>query len=159
MARLKPASSRCGGVHVTVRAKVAAPIHQAWTKLADLQALSKWAPDVADSHADPLRVGARRVAVLKERTYGKTALVETVKALYPHGFTYDIEGGIGPLEAIETTWRLEAGDGGADGCVAVVHSRVVLAKRVRWMTPLVKLSWRIQMQALVRAFAAYASNP
>lgn len=144
-------------MHVTVRARVDAPIHQAWTKLADLQALADWAPDVAESHADRLRVGARRVAVLKEPAHGKTERVETVKALYPHGFSYDIEGGIGPLEAIETTWRLEAADG--DGCIAVVHSRVVLAKRVRWMTPLVRLSWGLRMKQLARAFAAYASNP
>lgn len=140
-------------MHVTVRVKVDAPVHQAWTKLADLKALSQWAPDVASSRSDPLRVGARRVAVLKEPAYGKAELVETVKALGPHSFTYDIEGGIGPLEAIETTWRLEAR---GDKAVVTIDSEVQLARRLRLVTPLVKLSWRRQMKVLAKAFAAYA---
>ena len=142
------------GVHVTVRVKVDAPVHQAWTKLADLKALSQWAPDVASSRSDPLRVGARRIAVLKQPAYGKTELVETVKALAPHSFTYDIEGGIGPLEAIETTWRLEAR---GEGSVVTIESEVQLARKLRLVTPLVKLTWRRQMKALAKGFARYAS--
>ncbi len=141
---------------VTVRVKVKAPIHQAWPKLADLAALSKWAPDVAASKAETLRLGARRTATLKEPAYGKAKLVETVNALRPQGFTYDIEGGIGPLEEIVTSWDLEPK---GDACVAVVSSELVLARKLRFVKPLVRLSWRRQLKALAKGFAKYAAGP
>jgi hypothetical protein len=141
---------------VTVRRKVKAPIHQAWPKLADLAALSKWAPDVPECKAENLRLGARRIATLKERTYGKDKLVETVNALRPQGFTYDIEGGIGPLEEIVTSWDLEQK---GDTCVVVVSSELTLAPKLRFVKPLVYLSWRRTLNALAKGFAKYAASP
>lgn len=155
MATLKPARRHSAAMQTAVRVAVDAPIHQAWTKLADLGALAKWAPDVASSRSDKLRLGARRVAVLKAPAYGKAELVETVKVLEPHGFTYDIEGGIGPLEAIETTWRLEPK---GDRCVVVVSSTVQLARRLRPVALLAKLSWRRQLKALAKGFKRYAEQ-
>ncbi|MEA3135962.1 MAG: Polyketide cyclase / dehydrase and lipid transport [Thermoplasmata archaeon] len=143
-------------VKVTVRRKVKAPIHQAWPKLADLAALPKWAPDVASCKAETLRLGARRVATLKEPAYGKDKLVETVNALRPQGFTYDIEGGIGPLETILTSWDLEPK---GDDCVVKVTSEVKLAGKLRFAKPLVWLSWRRQVAALANGFAKYAAAP
>ena len=139
---------------VTVRRKVKAPVHQAWPKLADLGALPKWAPDVSSCKAENLRLGARRIATLKEPAYGKDKLVETVNALRPQGFTYDIEGGIGPLEEIVTSWDLEAK---GDACVVKVTSEVKLARRLRFVKPLAWLSWRRQVAALAKGFARYAS--
>lgn len=141
---------------VTVRRKVKAPVHQAWPKLADLGALHKWAPDVAATKAETLRLGARRIATLKEPTYGKGELVETVNALRPQGFTYDIEGGIGPLEEIVTSWDLE-GDG--EGCTVKATSEVRLARKLRFVKPLAWLSWRRQLSALAKGFAKYAATP
>lgn len=143
-------------VKVTVRRKVKVPIHQAWPKLADLGALARWAPDVVACKAETLRLGARRIATLKEPTNGKDRLVETVNALRPQGFTYDIEGGIGPLEEIVTSWDLEAN---GDACVVKVTSEVTLARRLRLVKPLAWLSWRRQVAALARGFAKYAANP
>lgn len=143
-------------MHVQVRAKVHAPIHQAWPKLADLAALSKWAPDVASCRAETLRLGARRIAVLKEPAYGKDRLVETVNALRPQGFTYDIEGGIGPMSAIVTSWDLEAN---GDACVVVVGSDVELSGKLRYAKPLAWLAWRRQLKTLAKAFAKYAAAP
>jgi hypothetical protein len=143
-------------VKVTVRRKVKAPVHQAWPKLADLAALSKWAPDVVACKAETLRLGARRIATLKEPAYGKDALVETVNALRPQGFTYDIEGGIGPLEEIATSWDLEAK---GDACVVVVSSELVLSRKLRFAKPLVYLSWRRTLSALAKGFARYAAGP
>ncbi|HUR25113.1 MAG TPA: SRPBCC family protein [Candidatus Thermoplasmatota archaeon] len=139
---------------VTVRRKVRAPVHQAWPKLADLAALSKWAPDVTTCKAEALRLGARRIATLKEPAYGKDALVETINALRPQGFTYDIEGGIGPLEEIVTSWDLEAK---GDACVVKVTSEVKLARKLRFAKPLVWLSWRRQVAVLAKGFAKYAA--
>lgn len=143
-------------MQVQVRVKVKAPIHQAWPKLADLAALSKWAPDIASSKAETLRLGARRVAILKEPAYGKDRLVETVNALRPQGFTYDIEGGIGPMAAIVTSWDLEAR---GDTCVVVVASDLTLTGKLRYATPLAWLAWRRQLKALAKGFAAYAATP
>jgi hypothetical protein len=141
-------------VKVTVRRKVKAPVHQAWPKLADLGALAKWAPDVIACKAETLRLGARRIATLKEPAYGKDALVETVNALRPQGFTYDIEGGIGPLEEVVTSWDLEAK---GDACVVRVTSEVKLARRLRFVKPLAWLAWRRQVVALANGFARFAS--
>jgi hypothetical protein len=141
---------------VTVRRKVKAPIHQAWPKLADLAALSKWAPDVTASKAETLRLGARRIATLKEPAYGKEKLVETINALRPQGFTYDIEGGIGPLEEIVTSWDLEPK---GDACVVKLTSEVTLSGKLRFAKPLVWLSWRRQLSALAMGFAKYAASP
>jgi hypothetical protein len=142
------------GVKVTVRRKVRSPVHQAWPKLADLAALPRWAPDVASCKAETLRLGARRTVTLKEPAYGKDRLVETVNALRPQGFTYDIEGGIGPLEAIATSWDLEPK---GDACVVTVSSELTLARRLRLAKPLVHLRWRRQLKALAKGFARYAS--
>lgn len=141
---------------VTVRRKVKAPIHTAWPRLADLGALPKWAPDVASCKAETLRLGARRIATLKEPAYGKDRLVETVNALRPQGFTYDIEGGIGPLEEIVTSWDLEPK---GDGCVVVVSSDLVLSRKLRFAKPFVYLSWRRTLSALAKGFAKYAASP
>ena len=143
-------------MRVTVRRKVKAPEHLAWTRLADLGALSKWAPDVVASKAETLRLGARRVATLKEPAYGKSELVETVNALRPHGFTYDIEGGIGPMESIVTSWDLIPK---GDGCVVQVRSDVTLAGKMRYAKPLAWLAWRRQLAVLAKGFAKYAAEP
>lgn len=142
-------------MHVQVRVKVGAPIHQAWTRLADLKALAQWAPDVASSKADKLRLGARRVAVLKEPVDGKGELVETVNALRPQGFTYDIEGGVGPFPAITTSWDLEPK--GSD-CVVVVASDLTVTGRLRFVKPVAWLAWRRQLKALAKGFARYAAS-
>lgn len=142
-------------MRVTVRRKVKAPIHSAWAKLADLRALHQWAPDVVSSKSDPLRLGARRIAVLDEPAYGKTELVETVNALRPQGFTYYIEGGIGPLEEIVTSWDLESA---GEHCRVVVSSELTLARRLRFVKPLVRLSWRRQLKALAKGFSHYAER-
>jgi hypothetical protein len=142
-------------MRVTVRQRIAVPLHRAWPKLADLAALETWAPDVTESRADPLRVGARRVAYLRNPAYGKKALVETVCAIEPHGFTYDIEGGIGPLRSIVTTWRL-SGDG--DHCTVQVSSVLQVAGPARLAGPLVWLAWRRQLRALAKGFARHAAR-
>ncbi|MFA5944634.1 MAG: SRPBCC family protein [Candidatus Thermoplasmatota archaeon] len=141
---------------VTVRRKVKAPIHQAWPKLADLSALPKWAPDVATCKAETLRLGARRTATLKEPAYGKAKLVETVNALRPQGFTYDIEGGIGPMDSIVTSWDLEPK---GDACVVKVSSEITLAGKLRYAKPLAWLAWRRQLKALAKGFGKYAAGP
>ena len=141
---------------VTVRRKVKAPVHQAWPRLADLGALHRWAPDVTATKAETLRLGARRTATLKEPAYGKDKLVETVNALRPQGFTYDIEGGIGPLQEIVTSWDLEAK---GDACIVTVTSEVKLARKLRFAKPLVWMSWRRQVAALAKGFAKYAASP
>jgi hypothetical protein len=142
-------------VQVTVRRKAAVPVHAAWPKLADLAALSKWAPDVASSRSDQLRLGARRVAVLKEPAYGKAELVETVTALRPQGFSYDIEGGIGPFAAITTSWDLEPRDG---GCAVVVSSEIAVIGKWRFAKPLAAWGWKRQLAALAKGFAKYAES-
>lgn len=143
-------------MRVTVRRKVKAPEHLAWTRLADLGALSKWAPDVVASKAETLRLGARRIATLKEPAYGKAELVETVNALRPHGFTYDIEGGIGPMSNIVTSWDLLPK---GEGCVVQVQSDIELTGTVRFVKPLAWLAWRRQLNALAKGFAKYAAEP
>ena len=140
---------------VTVRRKVKAPVHQAWPKLADLAALPKWAPDVVACKAETLRLGARRIATLKEPAYGKDALVETVNALRPQGFTYDIEGGIGPMESIVTSWDLEQK---GDACVVQVSSQIVLSGKMRYAKPLAWIAWRRQLSVLARGYAKYAEQ-
>lgn len=141
---------------VTVRRKVKAPVHQAWPKLADLGALAKWAPDVISCKAETLRLGARRIATLREPSYGKDALVETVNALRPQGFTYDIEGGIGPMESILTSWDLEQK---GEASIVQVSSEIVLSGKLRYAKPLAWLAWRRQLNALAKGFAKYAASP
>src|SRR5205085_8490264 len=114
----------------------------------------RWAPDGASCKAETLRLGARRVARLKEPGYCKRELVETVTALRPEGFTYDLEDGIGPLSSILTSWDLE-GDG--DKCVVRLTSEVTLTGKVRFAKPLAWLSWRRQCAALAKGFAKYAA--
>lgn len=140
-------------MRVTVRRKVAAPIHRAWPKLADLGALHLWAPDVTATKAETLRLGARRVATLDKPAYGKADLVETVNALRPQGFTYDIEGGIGPFATIVTSWDLETR---GDACVVVVTSDITVVGKWRFAKPLAAMGWRRQLAALAKGFAKYA---
>lgn len=142
-------------VRVTVRRKVEAPIHRAWPKLADLGALHLWAPDVASTKAETLRLGARRTATLTEPTYGKAELVETINALRPQGFTYDIEDGIGPFSTIVTSWDLEAK---GDSCVVMVSSTIEVVGKWRFAKPLAALGWRRQLAALAKGFAKYAES-
>jgi hypothetical protein len=142
-------------VRVTVRRRVRAPVHLAWARLSDLGALARWAPDVVASKAETLRLGARRVATLAEPAYGKGELVETVNALRPHGFTYDIEGGIGPMSSIVTSWDLLP-KGGGEGCVVQVQSDIALTGNVRFVKPLAWLAWRRQLAVLAKGFARYA---
>ncbi len=143
-------------MRVTVRRKVRAPEHLAWTRLSDLGALHKWAPDVVASRAETLRLGARRVATLARPAYGKAELVETVNALRPHGFTYDIEGGIGPMPSIVTSWDLIPK---GEGCVVQVQSDISLAGGMRFAKPLAWLAWRRQLSVLAKGFARYAESP
>jgi carbon monoxide dehydrogenase subunit G len=160
-ARLRKAETprrRRGAVRVTVRRRVKAPVHLAWARLSDLGALSRWAPGVVASKAGTLRIGARRVATLRKPAYGKAELVETVNALRPHGFTYDIEGGIGPMPSVVTGWDLlPRGDGGAS-CVVQVQSDVALAGGLRFAKPLAWLAWRRRLSALAKGFARYAES-
>jgi len=142
-------------VHVEVRRKVRAPIHAAWPKLADLGALAQWSPDVAASPSDKLRLGARRRARLKEPAYGKAELVETITALRPQGFSYDIEGGIGPFATIATSWDLEPA---GDGCIVVLGSDITVTGKWRFAKPLAAWGWRRQLAVLAKAFANYAAT-
>ena len=146
---------RVAGVDVTVRRKVRAPLHRAWPKLADLKALPEWMDDVASCKAENLRLGARRVVTLKEETYGKTEMVETVNALRPQGFTYDIEGGIGPFTSIVTSWDLEQ-DG--DQCVVLVGSTIEVGGRWRYAKPIAAWGWKRQLKVLAKGFAKYAER-
>lgn len=143
-------------MHAEARAHVPLPVEKAWPRLAELSALHEWAPDVTASPADPLRVGATRWAKLREPASGKDTLVERVVDVDErgHAFTYDIEGGIGPLRAIRTTWRLDPTQG---GCTVVVTSEVTLSPAARLLSPIVKRAWRKQLQALADGFAAWAS--
>lgn len=141
---------------VVAKAKVAVPVHQAWPKLADLKALPEWAPDVASCKAEKLRLGARRVAVLTKPAYGKPELVETVMALRPQGFTYDIEGGIGPFTSIVTSWDLEAK---GENAVVVVASDIEVGGKWRRAKWLAGWAWKRQLKALAKGFAAYAARP
>jgi hypothetical protein len=142
-------------VHVTVRRKVKAPIHQAWPKLADFGALATWMHDVESCKGEKLRLGARRVVTLKEPAFGKTELVETVNALRPQGFTYDIEGGVGPWDPFATSWDLEPK---GDGCVVVVRGDFTVNGKLRFAKPLSWLGWRRQLGKLAKDFATYAAS-
>jgi carbon monoxide dehydrogenase subunit G len=140
---------------VVAKAKAAVPVHQAWPKLADLKALPEWAPDVASCKAETLRLGARRVATLRRPAGGKSDLVETVMALRPQGFTYDIEGGIGPFTSIVTSWDLEPR---GEGCTVVVSSDLEVGGRWRYAKPLAAWAWKRQLKALAKGFARYAER-
>jgi len=137
-------------------AHAALPPREAWARLAELDRLAQWAPDVTASPSDPLRVGAIRRARLRKPAYGKDTLVERVVAVDPgRSFTYDIEDGIGPLAGIRTTWTVEpAGAGG--GSLVRVASEVALSGPARFASFLVRRAWRKQLQALADAFAAWA---
>lgn len=142
-------------MHAKARAAVALPPDEAWARLADLGALAQWAPDVASSPAEPLRAGATRWARLKRPAYGKDTLVERVLDADPRRrtFTYDIEGGIGPMAAIRTTWAVAAAPGGSE---VTVSSEVGLAGALRLVPFLARRAWAKQLQELADAFAAWA---
>jgi hypothetical protein len=145
-------------VHAEAHARTPLTPAQAWDRLADLAALSQWAPDVADSPADPLRPGAVRRARLKKPAYGKEVLVErfTQVDARQRTFTYDIEGGIGPLASIRTTWSVAgAADGGS---VVKVASEVTLSGAARFVPFLVKRAWTKQLQELVDGFVGWAGK-
>lgn len=139
------------------QAHVPLPPDAAWLRLADLAALSQWAPDVLDSPAEPLRVGATRRARLRKPAFGKGVLVERVTALDPprRSFTYDIEGGIGPMASIRTTWSVAQAPGG--GSTVTVSSDVALAGAARLVPFLAKRAWTKQLQELADAFARWPS--
>ena len=139
------------------QATVALPLEAAWQRLADLSALSQWAPDVAGSPSEPLRPGATRWARLREPTYGKDVLIERITDVDAarHAFTYLIEGGIGPLAVIRTTWSL-AGDGA--GSTVTCASDLTVKGPARLLPFLVRRQWTAQLQVLVDGFAKWASG-
>lgn len=144
-------------MHAQAQANAPVSPEQAWRLLADLGALAQWAPDVAASPSDPLRVGAVRRARLRKPAQGKQELVERFVAVGDRHFTYDIEDGIGPLRTIRTTWSVEAVPGGSR---VTVSSEVGLAPLARLLTPLVRRTWTRQLQVLVDGFAGWATkNP
>ena len=143
-------------MHAEAHADVPLAPDKAWGALADLAALHEWAPDVVESPSDPLGVGAVRRARLDKPAYGKDVLVERVVAVAPgRSFTYDIEGGIGPLASIRTTWSVAPLEGGR-GCRVTVASDVVLSGAARFVPFLVQRAWAKQLRDLARAFAAWA---
>lgn len=144
-------------MHAVASAAVALPPDAAWAKLADLGALAQWAPDVAASPAEPLRAGATRWAKLKEPAFGKDTLVERVVEADPkrRTFTYDIEGGVGPMKSIRTTWAVNPAPGGS---VVTVSSDVELAGAVRFVPFLAKRAWTKQLQVLADSFARWAPS-
>ena len=139
------------------KATVALPIEAAWQRLADLSALSQWAPDVAGSPSEPLRPGATRWARLYEPTYGKDVLIERIGDVDAarHTFSYHIEGGIGPLAVIRTTWSLApAGSGSTVTC----SSELTVKGAARLLPFVVRKQWTAQLQALVDGFANWAGG-
>lgn len=145
-------------MHAEARATAPLAPDAAWARLADLQALAQWAPDVASSPSEPLRPGATRWAKLKEPAFGKDTLVERVVEVDAkrRTFTYDIEGGIGPMKAIRTTWSVAAAPGGS---LVTVASDVELAGALRFVPFLARRAWAKQLQVLADAFAAWAPRP
>ncbi|MEK6976096.1 MAG: SRPBCC family protein [Candidatus Thermoplasmatota archaeon] len=146
-------------MHAEAKAHVPLPVPAAWQRLADLSALSQWAPDVAGSPAEAIRPGATRWARLYEPTYGKDVLIERITDVDPrrHTFSYDIEGGIGPLAAIRTTWSVAPADGGS-GSTVTVSSEITLTGSARFVPFLVKRAWTRQLQDLVDGFAKWAGR-
>lgn len=144
-------------MHVVAKSKVALPVEAAWHRLSDLSALSQWAPDVAGSPSEALRPGATRWARLYEPTYGKDVLIERITDVDPRrrSFSYDIEGGIGPLAVIKTTWSVAADDGGS---IVTVASDLTVTGAARFLPFLVRKSWGKQLQELVDGFARWASR-
>lgn len=127
---------------------VAAPVADekaAWNLLAALGRLAEWAPDVASSDAGPLQVGTVRLVRLEEPVFRKSVLRERVIMVRDRSFTYEIEGGIGPLRRIETTWRI------ADGQV-IVDSHVELAWYARPMAKQAQRQWHVAIAELVEGF-------
>lgn len=145
----------CQPVHAEAQAHVPLTAATVWPKLADLPALSQWAPDVVDSPADDLRPGATRRARLDKPAYGKDVLIERIVDVDArrHTFSYDIEGGIGPLSTIRTTWSVVAAEGGS---IVRVASEVTLSGAARFVPFLVKRAWSKQLQELADGFAAWA---
>ncbi len=146
-------------MYAEAKAKVALPVATVWNRLSDLRSLSQWAPDVASSPAEGLRVGATRWARLYEPAYGKDVLIERITDVDAgrHAFTYEIEGGIGPLTAIQTTWRVTPDRDGA-GSIVTVSSLVTVAGMARFMPVLVLKRWTARLQALVDGFARWAKD-
>lgn len=137
-------------------ADVALSPKAAWERLAALDRLHEWAPDVTASPSDPLRVGAVRRATLTKPAFGKPVLVERVVGVdAPRSFTYDIEGGIGPLRTVRTTWSVAPVAGGAR---VTVSSETTLGGLARLMPGMANKSWTRQLQALVDGFAAWADG-
>lgn len=144
-------------MHCEARAHVPLAPAAAWARLADLSALSAWAPDVVASPSDPLRPGAVRRARLDKPAFGKEVLVERVVAVDAprRSFTYDIEGGIGPLKAIRTTWTVAAEGAGS---VVTCASDITVTGPARLVPFLVRKQWTRTLQDLVDAFAAWAGE-
>lgn len=140
-----------------VRVPVAAASDVAWARLTELSKLPEWMPDVVACTSDRLHVGARRVAVLHKPRYGKDRLVEAIDWVGDHAFSYDIEGGTGPMRRVHTTWRIRE-DEAEGGCAVEVES--VFKMRGLWtlMAPLAALAWRRQLRVLAKGFASWAAH-
>lgn len=139
------------------KADARVPASVAWARLADLEALAKWAPDVIDAPSDALRPGGKRRARLKTAVYGKDVLVERfVEVDAPRRtFTYDIEGGIGPMTAIRTTWSVVPA---GTACTVHVASDLTVSGPARFVPFLVRRAWTRQLQVLADAFVAWADG-
>jgi hypothetical protein len=146
-------------MYAEAKAKVALPVQTVWNRLSDLRSLSQWASDVAASPAEPLRPGATRWARLYEPTYGKDVLIERITHVDVdrHRFTYDIEGGIGPLSTIRTTWRVLP-DAGGSGSIVICSSELTITGPARFLSFLVLRRWTKQLQSLVDGFARWAKS-
>lgn len=144
-------------MHVQASTTLALPIDAAWQRLADLSALSQWAPDVAGSPAESLRPGATRWARLYDPVYGKDVLIERITDVNPrrYTFTYDIEDGIGPLRAIRTTWTLDVA---GPRTRVTVASDLTLGGLAKVLPALVRRRWQRQLHDLANGFARWADG-
>lgn len=146
-------------MYAEAKARVALPVATVWNRLSDLRALNQWAPDVASSPAEGLRPGATRWARLYEPTYGKDVLIERFTDVDPHrhAFTYEIEGGIGPLSSIKTTWRVSP-DRTGKGSFVHVSSELTVSGPARFLPFLVLRQWTTRLQALADGFVRWAED-
>lgn len=105
-------------VQIERTARIAAPVHDVWTLLADLGGISAWAPNV--DHSCLLTEQADGPGTVRRVQAGRTTLRETVTVWEPDAtLAYTITGLPPVVRTVSTTWRLAAADGGATTDVTV----------------------------------------